>query len=78
MSYCTLLLFNHDKGAPPNEEEIREELESKEVEKKAEGLKTLISLLLNGERGRSRPRCSSRLTALLWLRPTKMRQCGPG
>lgn len=46
---CTLLLFNHDKGTPPNEDEIREELESKEVSKKVEGLKTLISLLLSGE-----------------------------
>ncbi|KAL3933618.1 MAG: hypothetical protein SGPRY_000206 [Prymnesium sp.] len=46
---CTLLLFNYDKGTPPNEEEIREELESKEIPKKVEGLKTLISLLLSGE-----------------------------
>mmetsp|Transcript_28651 Transcript_28651/g.71332 ORF Transcript_28651/g.71332 Transcript_28651/m.71332 type:complete len:943 (+) Transcript_28651:78-2906(+) len=46
---CTLLLFNHDKGTPPNEDEIREELESKEIPKKIEGLKTLISLLMSGE-----------------------------
>ena len=31
------------------QDEIREELEAKEVEKKVSGLKTLISLLLNGE-----------------------------
>lgn len=40
---CTLLL-HYDKSTPPNEEEIREELESKDVEKKQEGMKTLISL----------------------------------
>ena len=31
------------------QDEIREELEAKEVEKKVSGMKTLISLLLNGE-----------------------------
>uniref|UniRef100_A0A7S0NXF0 Coatomer subunit beta n=1 Tax=Calcidiscus leptoporus TaxID=127549 RepID=A0A7S0NXF0_9EUKA len=45
---CTLLL-HYDKSTPPNEEEIREELEAKETEKKCEGMKTLISLQLNGE-----------------------------
>ena len=33
----------------PLQDEIREELEAKEIEKKVSGLKTLISLLLNGE-----------------------------
>jgi coatomer subunit beta len=46
--YCTVLM-NYDKATPPNEDEIREELESKDVEKKVSGLKTLVSLLLNGE-----------------------------
>ena len=46
--HCTVLM-HYDKSTPPNEDEIREELESKEVEKKISGLKTLISLLLNGE-----------------------------
>ena len=32
-----------------SQDEIREELEAKEVEKKVSGMKTLISLLLNGE-----------------------------
>eukprot|EP00967_Tisochrysis_lutea_P126925 scaffold215340_cov14-Tisochrysis_lutea.AAC.1 len=45
---CTLLL-HYDKATPPNEDEIRELLESKEVEKKVEAMKTLISLQLNGE-----------------------------
>jgi len=45
---CTLLL-HYDKSTPPNEDEIREDLESKDVEKKVEGMKTLISLQLNGE-----------------------------
>lgn len=45
---CTLLL-HYDKATPPNEEEIRELLESKEPEKKVEAMKTLISLQLNGE-----------------------------
>jgi len=45
---CTILL-HYDKNTPPNEDEIREELEHKEVEKKVSGLKTLISLTLNGE-----------------------------
>jgi coatomer subunit beta len=45
---CTLLL-HYDKNTPPNEEEIREELEAKEVDRKISGLKTLISLQLNGE-----------------------------
>mmetsp|Transcript_218 Transcript_218/g.728 ORF Transcript_218/g.728 Transcript_218/m.728 type:complete len:948 (-) Transcript_218:175-3018(-) len=45
---CTLLL--HGKEAtPPNEEEIRELLEDKDVEKKQEAMKTLITLQLNGE-----------------------------
>jgi coatomer subunit beta len=46
--FCTVLM-SYDKSTPPNEDEIREELEAKEVEKKVSGLKTLISLLLNGE-----------------------------
>jgi coatomer subunit beta len=46
---CTLLLLHFDKSTPPSEDEIREELESKELDKKVGGLKTLISLLLNGE-----------------------------
>merc|ERR1719238_718881 len=46
--HCTVLM-HYDKATPPNEDEIREELEAKEVEKKVSGLKTLISLLLNGE-----------------------------
>ena len=45
---CTVLL-HYDKNTPPNEDEIREELEHKEVDKKVSGLKTLISLTLNGE-----------------------------
>lgn len=45
---CTILL-HYDKNTPPNEDEIREELEDKEVDKKVSGLKTLISLTLNGE-----------------------------
>ena len=45
---CTVLL-HYDKNTPPNEDEIREELEDKEVDKKVSGLKTLISLTLNGE-----------------------------
>lgn len=40
---CTLLL-HYDKSTPPNEEEIREQLESKDVEQKQEGMKSLISL----------------------------------
>ena len=32
-----------------SQDEIREELEAKEIDKKVSGLKTLISLLLNGE-----------------------------
>lgn len=46
--HCTVLM-HYDKSTPPNEDEIREELESKEMDKKVSGLKTLISLLLNGE-----------------------------
>ena len=46
--FCTVLI-NSDKAPPPNEEELREELESKDIEKKVVGLKKLISLLLNGE-----------------------------
>ena len=46
--FCTVLM-SYDKSTPPNEDEIREELEAKDVEKKVSGLKTLISLLLNGE-----------------------------
>ena len=46
--HCTVLM-HYDKSTPPNEDEIREELESKDVEKKISGLKTLVSLLLNGE-----------------------------
>ena len=46
--FCTVLM-HYDKSTPPNEDEIREELESKDVEKKISGLKTLISLILNGE-----------------------------
>ena len=46
--YCTVLM-HYDKATPPNEDEIREELEAKEVERKVSGLQTLISLLLNGE-----------------------------
>ena len=46
--HCTVLM-NYDKSTPPNEDEIREELESNDNEKKISGLKTLISLLLNGE-----------------------------
>lgn len=41
--------MHYDKSTPPNEDEIREQLESKDVEQKVAGLKTLISLLLNGE-----------------------------
>ena len=40
---CTLLL-HYDKSTPPNEEEILEQLESKDVEQKQEGMKSLISL----------------------------------
>jgi hypothetical protein len=46
--FCTVLM-SYDKSTPPNEDEIREELEAKEVDKKVSGLKTLVSLLLNGE-----------------------------
>jgi len=46
--FCTVLM-QYDKTTPPNEDEIREELESKEVTRKVSGMKTLISLLLNGE-----------------------------
>jgi len=46
--YCYVLM-HYDKSTPPNEDEIREELESKDIERKVSGLKTLISLLLNGE-----------------------------
>ena len=46
--YCYVLM-HYDKSTPPNEDEIREQLESKDVEQKVAGLKTLISLLLNGE-----------------------------
>ncbi len=46
--FCTVLM-HYDKSTPPNEEEIREELESKDVPTKVNALKTLISLLLNGE-----------------------------
>ena len=46
--YCSVLM-HYDKSTPPNEDEIREDLESNDVEKKINGLKTLISLLLNGE-----------------------------
>lgn len=45
---CTVLL-HYDKNTPPNEDEIREELEHKEIDKKVSGLKTLILLTLNGE-----------------------------
>jgi hypothetical protein len=45
---CTILL-HYDKNTPPNEDEIREELEHKDIDKKISGLKTLISLTLNGE-----------------------------
>lgn len=45
---CTLLM-HYDKATPPNEEELRELLEAKEVDKKVDALKTLISLQLNGE-----------------------------
>ena len=40
--------MHYDKATPPNEDEIREDLEAWDV-KKVNGLKTLISLLLNGE-----------------------------
>ena len=46
--FCTVLM-NFDKKTPPNEDEIREDLESKDTEKKIGGLKKLISLLLTGE-----------------------------
>ena len=45
---CTLLL-HYDKSTPPNEEEIREQLESKNPDEKVDGLKMLISLQLQGE-----------------------------
>lgn len=45
---CTLLM-HYDKATPPNEEELRELLESKDPSKKVEAMKTLISLQLNGE-----------------------------
>lgn len=45
---CTLLL-HYDKTTPPNEDEIREQLESKSPDEKVSGLKTLISLQLQGE-----------------------------
>mmetsp|Transcript_3141 Transcript_3141/g.10368 ORF Transcript_3141/g.10368 Transcript_3141/m.10368 type:complete len:966 (+) Transcript_3141:105-3002(+) len=45
---CTILL-HYDKAAPPNEEEIKEQLESKDVKRKVEGLKATIQLMLNGE-----------------------------
>ncbi len=45
---CTLLL-HYDKAAPPNEDEIRELLESHDLAHKHEAMQTLISLALNGE-----------------------------
>ena len=45
---CTLLL-HYDKSTPPNEDEIREQLESKSPDEKVSGLKILISLQLQGE-----------------------------
>ena len=39
---CTLLL-HYDKSTPPNEEEIREDLESKDVERKVEGLRKRLA-----------------------------------
>jgi coatomer subunit beta len=45
---CTLLL-HYDKAIPPNEDEISDLLTAKDVASKISGLKTLISLQLNGE-----------------------------
>ncbi|KAJ1624975.1 hypothetical protein T492DRAFT_911268 [Pavlovales sp. CCMP2436] len=45
---CTLLL-HFDKSAPPNEDEIKEQLENKDVASKVSALKTTIQLMLNGE-----------------------------
>ena len=43
------LLLYYDKSVPPNEGEIREQLESNDVAEKISGLKTLISLQLQSE-----------------------------
>jgi coatomer subunit beta len=45
---CTLLL-HYDKSAPPNEDEIKVDLESKDIKVKVEALKSTIQLTLNGE-----------------------------
>lgn len=45
---CTLLL-HFDKSTPPNEDEIKEQLENKDVPTKIGALKATIQLILNGE-----------------------------
>jgi hypothetical protein len=45
---CTLLL-HFDKSAPPNEDEIKVQLEAKDVAMKIGALKATIQLMLNGE-----------------------------
>lgn len=45
---CTILL-HYDKSAPPHEEELKEQLESKDVVSKRNALKSTIQLMLNGE-----------------------------
>jgi len=45
---CTVLL-HYDKSAPPNEDEIKEQLENKDVATKIGALKATIQLMLNGE-----------------------------
>lgn len=45
---CTLLL-HYDKATPANEDEIKEQLESKDVPTKVGALKATIQLILSGE-----------------------------
>ena len=49
---CTLLIHYDVKGGgasvAPTEDELRQELESNDVKRKVQGLKSLILLLLNG------------------------------
>jgi len=45
---CTLLL-HIDKSTPPNEDEIKAQLENKDVPTKIGALKATIQLILNGE-----------------------------